>query len=308
MGLQRAQEQEARANELLEQQRKQLAEVAAQTQNAPATPAASATPPAPTGTPPTPPKQDEETYEARYKVLHGKYQAEVPRLHEQNRQLSDRLEDVARQLSEATKRLAEVEAGKVRGTLVKEEEVEQFGEPLIDVMRRAAREELDAVLKAKDAEISELREAVSGIKHETARSRTVSFEDALTNLVPNWSVVNDDPKFHAWLLEIDPATNLDRQHALDIHANAKDAAKVAAVFKAFLKQTDTRAATAESGVEQLLTPNSGSAATPPGMVMAYTRQEIKQAFADIRAGRLPPKEAAALEAEINAALREGRVI
>jgi len=300
MGLEKALKQEERANELLKQQ--QEFEAARMAANTP--PAAPAAPPQE-----APPKQDDATWEARYKVLDGKYRAEVPRMAAQNRELSERLADSVDKLRELSDRVAKFEAQNNRGTLVKKEEVDQYGEGMLDVVRRAAREELDPELKAKDAKIAELESRVQSVSNEHAKSKSDSFTDALSKEVPNWRVINDDAAFHAWLLDVNPETQMARQDALDVHAANKDAVKVGAIFKEYLRQTQTRAADANSGMQQMLTPSGGSAPEIPGdMVVLYTRDEIRKAYEDIRAGRITGDKATALEADIDLALREGRIV
>jgi len=51
--------------------------------------------------------------------------------------------------------------------------------------------------------------------------------------IPNWSEVNNDPKFHAWLLSVDELTGITRQIFLEQAQKSLDAKRVIAFFKAY---------------------------------------------------------------------------
>jgi len=99
---------------------------------APSEPAATA-PAAPAATP----SEGDEKWEARYKTLHGKYNAEVPRLHSALKERDSKLNSLTEEVEALKQALA-----KPKESLVKPEEVNEFGEPLVDLIRRAAREEV----------------------------------------------------------------------------------------------------------------------------------------------------------------------
>jgi predicted RNase H-like nuclease (RuvC/YqgF family) len=84
---------------------------------------------------------DVERWEAKYKTLQSKYDAEVPRLHQQNRELSTQLEALQRQMTElAASQKAEEPKQEIHRS-VSEQDEETFGKDLIDLQRRIARDE-----------------------------------------------------------------------------------------------------------------------------------------------------------------------
>lgn len=253
--------------------------------------------PAPSAPAPAPQEGDEK-WEARYKTLHGKYNAEVPRLHsalkERDQQLNSLTEEV-----EALK--AQMAAKKE--PLVKPEEVSEFGEPLVDLIRRAAREEV----QGKDVEIAELRKRLDAVTHQTTETREVGFYDKLAEQVPDWMAVNDDPDFHAWLREADDLTGAQRQAILSEAEVKRDADRVARFFKAFKRIQETKVAAAETSLDSQVAPVTSKADSPPPGKKLWTRGEIADFYARDRRGEFSEEKAAAIDSEIQSAIREGRV-
>jgi hypothetical protein len=52
--------------------------------------------------------------------------------------------------------------------------------------------------------------------------------------VPNWRQINDDPRFHQWLLMPDTYSGVIRDHLLKDAAHAANASRVISFFKGFL--------------------------------------------------------------------------
>lgn len=258
---------------------------------------------APAATQNTPPATaksagDEETWEARFKTLTGKYNAEVPRLHAALKERDSKLNSLTE----------EVEALKAKLTtpqekLVKPEEVAEFGEPLVDLIRRAAREEV----QTKDTEIAELKRKLEQVSGTATANVEVNFYDRLAGAVPDWQSINDDPEFHTWLGETDELTGYQRQQILSQAEEKRDADRVARFFKAFKKvQQDKSAATTASLEAQVAPEATRTPETPKGKKL-WTRQEIAAFYAADRRGEYTEEKAAAVDAEIQLAIRENRV-
>lgn len=236
-----------------------------------------------------------DSWENRYKILSGKYNAEVPRMAAENRELKTNI----RMLEE---RLKKLEAGSNVERLVKPEEVEEYGDNLIDLIRRAAREEVSA----KQTEIETLKAKVEAFEGKVATNTEVSFYDRLTQLVPDWRVVNDDSRFHQWLNDFDDYGNR-RQDMLSVAEETKDANKVAKFFDGFKKSIATQAATANRSLEQQVAPDVNRAVVPPQGKRIWTRPEITEFYSQMRRGAINAKDAVAIEADIQAAIVEGRI-
>lgn len=259
---------------------------------------------------PTEPVVAEETWQQKYKTLKGMYDAEVPRLHADLRELKGQV-DSLRKASETKP----VEPAKpVAATkLVTDADVEAFGQDLIEVQRKVAREvasEFRGELDAMRAENEKLREQLTSTGTQVSEA---SFEQRLYRMVPDFEAVNADPKWIAWLNEVDPLLRAPRSSVAQQAFNRGDAEGVAhyvAMFKQTVAPVEQKADKTEE-LERQLQPNRGATSAPPtsqkGKV--YTNADIEKMFrkaADL--GTKGQTDAAKkLEAEIDAAFMEGRV-
>lgn len=259
---------------------------------------------------PTEPVVAEEKWEQKYKTLKGMYDAEVPRLHADLRDLKAQVDNL-RKASET--KPVEPAKPKAAEKLVTDADVEAFGSDLIEVQRKVAREvaaEFRGELDAMRAENEKLREQLTSTGTQVSEA---SFEQRLYRMVPDFEAVNADPKWIAWLNEVDPLLRAPRSTVAQQAFNRGDAEGVAhyvAMFKKSVAPVEPTADKTEE-LERQLQPNRGAASTPPtsqkGKV--YTNADIEKMFrkaTDLGVkGRVD--EAKKLEAEIDAAFMEGRV-
>lgn len=262
------------------------------TANEPAPPQDAPPPPPP---PPAPPPGD-EPWEARYRSLHGKYNAEIPRL---NAALKER----DAELSALREEVEALKAAKDKQSLVKPEEIQEFGEPLVDLIRRAAREEVGA----KDQEIAELKSQLKSIKSTSEQSVESTFYEKLAATIPDWMTINDDPEFHSWLAEHDELTGYQRQELLSQAEKRKDAGRVARFFDAFKKTKSKTQVAAVDSLESQVPPVTSRADAPPPGKKIWTRGEIADFYARDKRGEYSMEQAAAIEKDIQEAVRDRRV-
>jgi hypothetical protein len=259
---------------------------------------------------PTEPVVAEEKWEQKYKTLKGMYDAEVPRLHADLRDLKAQV-DSLRKASET--KPVEPAKPKAAEKLVTDADVEAFGQDLIEVQRKVAREvasEFRGELDAMRAENEKLREQLTSTGTQVSEA---SFEQRLYRMVPDFEAVNADPKWIAWLNEVDPLLRAPRSSVAQQAFNRGDAEGVAhyvAMFKQTVAPAEQKADKTDE-LERQLQPNRGATSAPPtsqkGKV--YTNSDIEKMFrkaADLGTkGQLDA--AKKLEAEIDAAFMEGRV-
>ncbi len=295
--------------------------------NPPAAP--TETPPAPvsdsTATPqpvvpnpdaPTPTPKDEEKWEQRYRTLKGMYDADVPRLHTQVKDLTTQNADLAAQLTELRKKVDQLSAAPTPAadTLVTDEDVKNFGADLIEVQRKVAREvtqEFQVELDALRAENKSLREQLTTTSGEVATS---TFDQKLHRLVPDFDTVNADPRWIKWLEEIDELTRAPRKSFAQAAFNNGDADAVAhfvSLFKKTLAPTPAATTTiADELAAQVQPPKTSTAnAAIPQQGKIFTQREIDGMFLRIAefTKRGDMASAQKLEAEIDAAYTSGRV-
>jgi hypothetical protein len=266
--------------------------------------------------------KSEETLLQQYRTLQGKYNAEIPRLAAERRELTNRVQQLEQLIASMNAKPAPAPAPVEK--LITEDELRDYGDS-IEVMRKVFREEM----ASKDAEIAELKNLVRQVQgtvvpqvQRLSQNYAVSSEQqfwaTLESEVPGWQTVNADKDFHSWLLEVDPLTGMTRQTYLDDAQRSMDARRVANFFKTWMGMRsvpDARpnpGAQAASELERQIAPGKGRAAgsKAQGEPKTYTPAEIRNFFADVQRGRYKGNEAERnrIERDIFAAQREGRIV
>jgi hypothetical protein len=311
-------EQEERANAMIakaqgntgqpapaQQQTQQQQEPAKQPQEPPAQQqtAAPATPPAAPAAPAQTPAF-EQTWEHRFKVLDGKYRAEVPRLHQELKDLKAANADLTAQL-EAARSAAPV------NVQLTDEEREQFGEDFLGVVQKVVKANVpQAPATAAAPDLSPLEERLERTERLVAESAEDAFFRKLGEKVPHWEAQNTDAGFLKWLSEFDPLIGRSRQEAFNEAYNGLNVDRIAAFFTAYPYQSTVSRAASSPSLEQQVTPEVNHGAPPPVAGKAtYSRAQIQKFYDDVRSGRLKDQaEIARIEQDIFAAQRERRII
>jgi hypothetical protein len=274
----------------------------------------------------------DETLMQRYRTLQGMFNAEVPRLQQTNKALQARVDQLEHLLSTMSAQQPQPKAQPAQQTvssLITEKDVEEYGDS-IDVMRRAAREEIAAL----HDEIAQLKGFVGQMQanvvprvEQVARNQAASAEQQfwseLQNRVPNWQTINSNPEFQNWLLQTDPLTGITRQTYLDDAQQALDARRVAAFFLPWMEQAGSQdvrvqsqpqpqAPNRKAELEAQVAPGRPRTVAPSlaNQAKTYTQTDIKTFYNDIRAGKFKGRDAerAKIESDIFAAQRDGRII
>ena len=258
---------------------------------------------------PTEPAIAEETWQSRYIALKGKYDAEVPRLHADVREFKAQLESLRKAVE--TKPV-ETKKPAVAEKLVTDADVQAFGEDLIEVQRKVAREvaaEFRGELDAMKAENEKLREQLNTTGSQVSEA---SFEQRLYRLVPDFQKVNADERWIGWLNEVDPLLRAPRKSVAQEAFNHGDAEAVAhyiGMFKASIAPAEQPSDKAAELEKQIQPKRSATNAPVSQQAKTYTDAQIQKMFQKSveLSSRGQRDEAMKLEAEIDAAYREGRV-
>lgn len=346
--------QAARAEQLAKEHREALAGVAtppaAVAVPGEATPPDTTPPAAPAAPPPAPAPGTEESFQRKYLVLQGKYNKEVPQLRgmiEELRQENSATRNLLATLTESrTPRQPPAEppapaAPTPPARLVTDQEVQSFGPDLIDVIRRAAREEQASLTAEIDRRLAPVNRRVDEVAN-TARATTQvvnqrSKEAVLAHMderVPAWRILNKDPEFLAWLEEDDPFSGQQRGNLLAVAFQNFDAPRVEAFFTGYQKEhaavtppptpdptlapppaapPAAPAPRTQVTLESMVapgTPKPGAPRTPDGAdKRMWTRKEVSEFYRLTQSGKFKgtPAERAAIEKDIFAATTEGRI-
>lgn len=243
-------------------------------------------------------KKDLAASEQRFKVLQGKYNAEVPALSEQVRGLTAKVEELASKASQAP-----------AAKLVTADDSSRFGDDMIDMVRRVAGEVVDPLQKKLGA----VETSVASTVKTTQRTQAQMYWDEVDALLAakniTFDAVNDDPAFIDWLAKKDDFSGMTRLSLLEKSQKDMDAQRTALFFTTYADSLPKGDAAAS--LSDQIQPDLGGGGGDPMNTQRgriWSGADIKQFYDDKRRGRYKgkEKEAAGIEADILAASREGR--
>lgn len=271
--------------------------------------------------PDVPPVVPEEKWEHKYRRLQGKYDAEVPRLHKQVKELQSALSQMQLQLQQPppppvapppppppAEKPAEPER------YVSDEDVANYGEDFVDIQRRIA---LDATREMRK-QIDELKAQLVAQNDQVQNVQSFSFDTRLRLRIPDFDQVNADPSWVEWLNEVDPLIRGPRRMVAQ-EAYVRQDIEAVKSYVDLWRQSQTPVtpaapkASRDQELQRQVQPNRATAPTTPSAhngKKVYNLTEANRVFADIQKltsqGRFD--DAQRLEAEISTAYAEGRII
>jgi len=260
------------------------------------------------------PAVSEETWEQKYHTLKGKFDAEVPRLYAQVREMNSQIGQLTTDLATA-KAVQTQPVPASTPSLITEQDKEAFGSDLIDLIERATEAKMagSRSLEAKlTAQIAELNGKLGNVTERQVVSDKDRYENALTAAVPDWQAMNVDQGFLNWLAEVDPVYGMPRQYALTNAYEALDANRTATIFNQYKKSTAPAAqSTNRTDLQRQVAPTrsrTSPAPTNPNVdKRVYTQRDIDSFYAEWRRGMIDEAEAVQIEKDIHAATTEGRI-
>jgi hypothetical protein len=257
------------------------------------------------------PQKTVDSWEQKYRSLQGIFDAEVPALHAKVKELTRELQAATAQINEL--KAAPKPAPQNAEPLVSDQDVETFGQDLIDLQRRVAREvaaEFRSELAAKDAKIAELEKR---IEQASSRVGEVTFEQRLNRMIPDFDQLNSDPKWVDWLDEVDPLTRAPRrlfaQQAYD-SGDVEALVHYVNMFRQSIGPAQTQVNQNKAKLERQTAPTrNASSSVSTAQEKVYSTAQVEEMFSKARRLNIQGRfdEANKLEAEITAAYAEGRV-
>jgi len=256
-----------------------------------------------------------EDWEQKYRSLQGHFNAEVPRLHQQNKELASQLQAMQQQI-------ADIQKPKQQPTddrLVTDEDVSQYGADLIDLQRRVTREvvrefvnPLKEELAQRDAKINQLETMLGKTGGDVA---TLSFEQRLERAIPDFPQLNADPKWIAWLDAVDDYTGEPRRAYAEYIYNQGNVDKLKQIVGFYKKATgqqaqDQQRQQRKTELERQTQPTrTASASSVPAGERIYTEAEFNRLWNKVRElyAKGQNDEANQLDIELTQATMQGRV-
>jgi hypothetical protein len=273
-----------------------------------------------------PPPPAPENWEHRYKAMEGRYRQAAEALLSANSRM-EALETMLANLQTAPAPAPRPEPPP-RRQLITQKDIDEVGPDLIDVIRRAAQEVAPDVTPLQ-AELERLRGQVSGTVQHVSQNARQLMHQQLDDGLPEWRTINHDPEFHAWLALPDPYSGATRKKLLTDAYENNQGHRVLSIFRGFASELAATRPTEDPSFEpqplpQQATPTGPTlkdlaapgrarvAAAPqaPAEKQTIRTSDINAFYAAVRRGEYRGREElqAKYEAELNLAMREGRVI
>jgi len=273
-----------------------------ESKSAPADPAAPAATAAPENVEPPlgdPRESDVGYWRQRFKVTEGVLRAERERS-------QTAIGALRQQISEMQEQIRSLQASKPSEEKIDlaayftPDQIEQFGEEHCQAMAEAAdRASKRQVQAALEAEIKPLKDRQKAEAEDAATDRQRKFYDALAAEVPDYMEIDQTDGWREWLAQEDPATGMVRQEILNAHAGAQNAAKVASMFKRYLKESKPKAPEPPIAPHGTATNAGGSSNDAPAQAQgAPNRAEIKDYYRRAALGKVSDAERVQFEARL----------
>ena len=258
------------------------------------------------------PAVPEETWQAKFFTLKGKYDAEVPRLHAQVKELNTQVQQLIADAAARTQ--APAPTPEPAKSLITEQDKEAFGTDLIDLIDRATEAKVAGFRDRESklqAEIAELKGKLGRVDETVGTSSKELFIDRLSKQVPDWESINIDPGFLSWLAEVDPVYGIPKQSALNSAYEALDATRTAAIFKQYKAIVAPAQTQSKPNLQSQVAPTRSRTSPAPansaGDKRYFTQGDIAQFYDEWRRGLIDDADAVRIEQEIASASVEGRI-
>jgi len=254
-----------------------------------------------------------DVFEQKYSTLKGKYDAEVPRLHQQVRELTEQMNAIRKEAEDAKK--VEAEKPKEKVNYVTDADREEYGDDLIDFQRRVAKEVSQEYEERFEQQAKVIEDLQSKISNTDSQVGEVGFAQKLNVLIPGFDKLDNDKRWHAWLNEIDPMTRGPRRDQAQAAFNSGDAEAVAhyvGLFRESVEPIANGRSDRQTELEKQVAPNRSANSSSKSVgreAKIYSQGELERNWNKIRTLNTSGKydDAAKLEAELTLAYMEGRV-
>lgn len=259
----------------------------------------------PQGTPTGDLQKEVDEWRQRYRTLQGMYNGMMGQVDSLQKLLATMQSQ--QQASAAPTAPTKPVQGNLK--LINDDEITEYGADLIDVVKRAAKEELLPVIDSLQRENAELKNRLGGVTQQVSVNSKEKFFENLGRKVPDWESINEHPEYLKWLDEADPFTGIPRQQLLDdayAKFNVDRTAQFFLTWKGLQGIQQQAPAAGSNRMERMVSPGRSKGGVAPAQQgKIWTRAEISN-FYRVKAG-LAKDEAEKIERDIFKAQQEGRI-
>jgi len=198
---------------------------------------------------------------------------------------------------------------------VTKQEVEEFGQDLIDLITKIAMGVTQNAMPQFNARLDNMQKSLSNVADTTARTVEEKFFDDLTRRVADWEAINVDPEFIQSLQAIDDLSGMRKVDLLTDAYNRMDVPRTARFFEIY-KGTVAAPVVVEKkelppvpDVTKLVSPGKSKAtvAAPAVATKIWSGADIASLYAAKRNGMISAEEFASQEHDLFKAQRENRL-
>ena len=256
---------------------------------------------------PETPSEKPKDFEQMYKILQGKYNAEVPRLSaeiksvkQQNQDLQATIESRINQALAAVltqNKTESIQTATTTSDLLNDPEYMTFQEEYPETAKN-----LNKIIQVQTENNKKLMEKLGQFENRIKQSDATAqkseqdrFNDSLAVKVKDWKTIDQDPAFTQWLQEKAPYSNQSKHQLLVDAYNRRDIDTTARFFEDFQKDSKTDQSQSippntpndelgtETTVEDLISPPRGSSPAPKSnnQFKFITRKQIEKHFKDV---------------------------
>lgn len=243
-------------------------------------------------------------YEQMYSSLRGKYDAEVPRLHQEVSRLGGMVEALNTS-PETPSEAADDSDGFLRH--LRDEEIEDYGTEVLDIQARMAQGVSEDVV---DARVGEFEDRLAALESDRLQTAAELFWERADRAYPGARAVNDtDPLWHEFLSKADPLSGITYRELGENALTTGDAERLVGLLQKFKPVKMSETARKKGSVKPRIA--SGTTVQTqeslPGTIKTST---IEQFYRDRVRGVYTGKEDLAKKREdaIDLAVEEGRVV
>lgn len=276
--------------------------------------------PEPQPQPPAEP-QPEANWEHRYHAMHGRFREASTQLAAANARM-EALENMLATVQNAPR----PSGASPQQKLITPQDEENMGPEMVDFVRRAAQEVAGGRIAELEQQVQSLQSKLGSTAQHLETDARGRMHNLLNEKLPNWNEINHDADFHAWLALQDPFSGVTRKKLLSDAYAANQGPRVLSIFEGFVSETaayrppaptDRQPAPTEQPqrptLEELAAPGrarTAAAPTAPAEKQIIRTSDINAFYANVRRGAYKGREELKQqhEAELSAAMREGRVV
>jgi hypothetical protein len=255
-------------------------------------------------------KTEDESFRARYEVLQGKYNAEVPRLNQELKQLKQMVFERLGNVEKPAEPKVEVPAYEAELNQIRE----QYGDEFINAQRLIAKIEAEELLKQR---LEPMQQSISSVEETQVQAAQENFKSYLGNAVKgDWESLwnGQDQKFLEFLNNREPTSGLTYKQIVDYHNNNWDADGLASVMNHYLegqqpKPKQEQPRQPNPAREAMVAPSRSQATSAPANAdkRIWTQDMIAQFQKDDRMGKFDSDTSKVMWDDLLGAISDGRI-